>query len=200
MKRILYLSLVIFTLSLFTTSCQNDKPAQNPKPELRKKQQQRKANQKKKQNQKKANQQKKTKPALKPKRLPKISQLKKANIQTQAAIKTINENKVAKGKQPFRLTGKNIVIKGMAIDKPRKTAAAGVYVKIGNQFFETNYGQNQRAFADRSKNPKYLKSGFTITIPKAKIKNGDYDVSLCVVSSDRKTYYETEKKVKVKIR
>lgn len=196
MKRILYLLLTIFTLGLFATSCQNDKPAQKPKSELRKKQQQKKANQRKANQKKKRKNQKRAKPAA----LPPISKLKKSTKQTQAVIRTINDKNPGKDKQPFRITEKTITVKGVAVDTPRKTAAAGVYVKIGKQFFKTNYGQPQKAFADRAKNPKYLKSGFTVKIPKAKIKQGDYDVSLYVVSSDRKTYYEIAKTVKVKIR
>ncbi len=199
MKKILYLFLVIFTLALFAVSCQSDK--QNTPSELRQNQL-KKANQKKKQKnqrkakQKKTNQQKKAKPAG----LPLISQLQKSEKQTHAFIKRINDKNPVIDKPPFRLTENTITIKGMAIDKPRRTAAAGVYVKIGDQFFKTDYGQSQRAYAERAKNPKYLKSAFTVTIPKHKIKQGDYDVSLCVVSSDKKKYYETAKKVKVEIR
>lgn len=210
MKRILHLLFIILTLSLFATSCQSDKPT-NEVSEIRKKQiektNKKKANQKKltqrqKANQKKLNQRKKAnqKKAKSTAALPPISQLKKSEKNTHAFIKTINDKNAAKDKQPFRITENKITIKGMAIDKPRKTAAAGVYVKIGDQFFKTDYGQPQRAYAERAKNMKYLKSGFTLTIPKNKIENGDYDVSLYVVSSDKKNYYETAKKVKVKIR
>ncbi len=214
MKKILYLSLLIFTLGLFAAGCQNDGTAQKEPSEIRKqhlkKENRRKAKQNRQGRQK--NQQKAKRKKAKPQKklkeqntpqsaaLPPISQLKKSEKNTHAFIKTINGKNAAKDKQPFRITENKITIKGMAIDKPRKTAAAGVYVKIGDQFFKTDYGQPQRAYSERAKNPKYLKSGFTVVIPKNKIKNGDYDVSLCVVSSDKKNYYEMAKKVKVKIR
>lgn len=48
--------------------------------------------------------------------------------------------------------------------------------------------------------PNIKKVGFIANIPKDKIKKGDYEVSLYVVSSDRKSYYETDDKIKIKIR
>jgi|GEM_PF-1171658 len=191
MKNLLPLLFIIFTISVFT-NCQSDsQTAKKNKTEQRKK-----ANKKKKPNQKQANKKKNTKP----KPLPPIAKLKKSDKQTRGSIYNINGSNTAKGKQPFRITDKNITIKGRAIDKPRKTAAAGVYVKIGKQYFKANYGQPSKAFADNTKNPKYNKVAFTANIPKSKIKNGDYEVSLCVVSSDRKTYYEQKETIKIKIR
>jgi len=191
MKNLLPLLFIIFTISVFT-NCQSDsQTAKKNKTEQRKN-----ANKKKKPNQRKANKKKR----VKSKPLPPITKLKKSTKQTQASISKISGNIVAKDKQPFRITEDKIIIRGMAIDRPRKTAAAGVYVKIGEQYFRANYGQPSKKFANKAKNPKYRRAAFTANIPKRKIKNGDYEVSLCVVSSDRKTYYEQKKKVKIKIR
>jgi len=193
MKNLLPILFIIFTISLFT-NCQSDsQTAKKPKTEQRKKTNK---NKKKKANQKKANKKKKAKP----KPLPPLNKLKKSDKQTRALVKVINDKNLFKAKQPIRITEETIKITGAAIDKAKNTRAAGVYVKIGKQTFKAKYGLPDKAFAKTMKNQKFLKSGFTITIPKAKIKRGDYDVNLCVVSSDRKTYYEQKDKVKIKIR
>lgn len=190
-KNLLPLLIIIFSISIYT-SCQNDSAStKKTKTEQRKK-----LNKAKKANKKNANKKKNAKP----KPLPPISKLKKSDKQTRATIHEVNGNKAAKDKQPFRLTDKNILVKGIAIDRPRKNPAAGVYVKIGEQYFKANYGKPSKILAEQTKNPRYSKAGFSVNIPKTKIKNGDYEVSLCVVSSDRKTYYEQKEKVKIKVR
>lgn len=198
MKNLLPLLFIIFTISLFT-NCQSDsQTAKKPKTEQRKKTNK---NKKKKPNQKQANKKKKlNQKQAKPKPLPPLNKLKKSDKQTKGFVKVINDKNLFKVKQPIRITEEMIKITGVAIDRAKKTRAAGVYVKIGDQTFKAKYGLSDKAFAQKMKNQKFLKSGFTVTIPKAKIKRGDYDLSLHVVSSDRKTYYEQKEKVSIKIR
>ena len=177
-------------MSLFT-NCQGDSQTT----EKSKTEQRKNNNKKKNPNQKKANKKKNTAPKL----LPPIGKLKKSQKKTRAYIYNISDKSVTKDKQPFRITD-DIVVKGIGIDQPRKTVAEGVYVKIGKQYFKADYGKPSKDFATKAKNPKYAKAGFVVTIPKGKIKKGDYEVGVCVVSSDRKTYYEQEKKVSIKVR
>lgn len=202
MKRIIPL-LIIFVVGLCFTACQNDpKTAEKPKvvqKKNQKKKNQQKKNQKKKQQKK--NQQKKPADTAKAKALPPISKLKKSDKVTTARIRMINDQKIKSDmKTPPRITDDVLKIAGVAIDKPQKTAAAGVYLKIGEKFYKTNYGQPNKAIVKSLKNPKYLKSNFRIQIPTAGIKKGNYDVGIFVVSSDRKTYYEVKDKVAIKIR
>jgi len=193
MKNLLPLLIIIFTISVFT-SCQNDSPStKKSKTEQRKK-----LNKVKKADKKKVNKKKNTK--AKPKPLPPISKLEKSDKQTRVIIQNVSGKNIAKDKQPFRLTEDKITVRGIAVDTPRKTAAVGVYVKIGDQYFKANYGKPSKDFANRTKNPKYGKAGFVATIPKDKIKRGDYELSVCVVSSNRKTYYEQKDKIKIKVR
>lgn len=122
MKNLLPLLVIIFTISLFA-GCQNDgSTTKKSKTEQHKKLKKVKNANKKKKN-------------AKPKPLPPIGKLKKSTNQTKASIYSINENKAAKDKQPFRLTEKNIVIKGTAIDKPKKNACSRcIYKNRGTVF------------------------------------------------------------------
>jgi len=146
----------------------------------------------------KKDRQKKKKP--KPKPLPAINKLKKSEKSTNASIHFINGTNIRKNEDPTRITNEFIEIKGVAIDRPRKGTAAGVYLKINDQYFKAKYGQKHQAFVRKFKNKKYLKSGFFAKIPKNKFKKGDYDITILVVSNNRNNYYEVKKKTKIKIR
>ena len=192
MKNLLPLLFIIFSISLFT-SCQNDKSTTTKKPKT---EQRKKANQ----NKKKKPTKKQANKNTKPKPLPPLSKLKKSDKKTHALIKNINDKSLFKTKQPIRITEDEIKIKGVAIDSHKQATAAGVYLKIGNQTFKAKYGLPDKEIVKNKKKKKYLKSGFTLNIPKTKIKNGDYDINIYVVSSDRKTYFESKQNVKIKIR
>ena len=129
-----------------------------------------------------------------------MNKFKKSAEQTLAKIQNINGNSVAKAKQPFLINSQDIIIKGIAIDRPHQTSAADVYVKIGKQYFKAKYGKPSKGVVANTKNPKYNKAGFVAHIEQGKIKKGDHEVSLCVVSSDRKVYYEQKNKVRIRVK
>lgn len=140
----------------------------------------------------------KKKPKAKP--LPRIGKLKKSGKITNAAIQFVNGTDVRKVKDPVRITDEFIEIKGAAIDRPMKQTAAGVYLKINDQYFKARYGQKNPTLVRALKNKDYIRSGFSAKIAKSKFEKGDYDVTVLVVSSNRKVYYEVKKKTKIKIR
>jgi len=184
MRKILFVFIISLVCSLVITSCQSDT-----------------ANQQKNKTEQKKARGKKKKNAKKKKPLPPMNKLTKSAKSTTGYINLINNTKITKDltKTP-RITDDTLKISGIAIDKPRKTAAAGVYVKIGKKYYKTKYGQANKALAKRLKNPKYSRSGFRVNIPSAKIGKGDYEVEVFVVSSDRKNYYKQKNPVKIKIR
>jgi len=186
MKRnTIIIPLIIVFLGLFATGCGNSTPDE--------KQQKKAPNQ----TVKKDEEQKKK---AKRKPLPRIGKLKKSGKITNAAIQFVNGTDVRKAKDPVRITDEFIEIKGAAIDRPMKKTAAGVYLKINDQYFKARYGQKNPTLVRALKNKDYIKSGFSAKIAKSKFEKGDYDVTLLVVSSNRKVYYEVKKKIKIKIR
>jgi len=182
MKKALYFWLIIIGIGAFT-ACQSDsktvKAPENKQQQIKKK---------------KAPQKKKIKP------LPTIDRLKKSERGTNGSIHFINGIDIRKTKEVPRITDEFIEIKGVAIDRPAKKTAAGVYLKIGDQFFKTRYGRKNRALSRKLKSKKYDNAGFSVKIPKSKLKEGDYDIGVFVVSRSRKSYYQLKKETKIKIR
>lgn len=128
-----------------------------------------------------------------------IDKLKKSERQTRAMIKRINDEPVLEAKQSLEITDDMIEITGIAIDSHERNLAVGVYIKIDDQLFEAKYGIPDEGIVKHTKEKKYYKSGFFVEIPKNKLKKGKCDISLLVISSDRKTYYEQKKKVSIKV-
>ncbi len=187
MKQVFPLLLLMAFLSIFSVACQD---GDTRKPGS-------KSSQKKKKNSKKQTKKKNNSTAV----LPPISKLKKSPKQTYALLSSVNDYNTSKDDQPFALdTDEAITLKGTAIDKPNKALAAGVYVKIGKQVFKTNYGAPRKKAVERLKAEKYLKSGFSVVIPKAKLKKGKHNVQLLVVAKNRKTYYEQKNKIAINVK
>lgn len=144
--------------------------------------------QKKKNIQKKGTQANKTSPNAK---------LVKSTKPTKAGIRVVNDKAVAKQKQPIVVTEKGLKLSGFAVDAPNKTVAKQVYIVVGEKEFKVNkYGIAKQALA-KSLGKEYLKSGFAVTIPKAKLPKGNHDVKVKVIASKGNTYYTVNSGVKI---
>ncbi len=130
----------------------------------------------------------------------KISGLKKSNRQTFGLIRFLNDTNPTVEEQPIIISGENIKIKGVAIDKHQEDLAAGVYIKAGNEFYKADYGQPNKIVVAKMENPKYLRSGFTLNIPTKKLKKGINQLGLLVLSSDGASYYEQKNKIRIKVK
>jgi hypothetical protein len=93
----------------------------------------------------------------------------------------------------FELFGdKSILVMGWAIDGPTKTLAGGVDVVIDQAPYSAHYGTGRTDVAGYYKRPDYEKSGFELTLPPGQLTKGDHSLSIRIISSDRKSYYQGE--------
>jgi hypothetical protein len=87
------------------------------------------------------------------------------------------------GDTPFGITG-------WAVDDAKKVTAGGVDVVIDQVPFSAHYGSERVDVATHFKQPEYQKSGFELTIAPGQLAKGQHSVSIRVISSDKKSYYQ----------
>src|SRR5262249_7827530 len=108
------------------------------------------------------------------------------------AIDQIGAARAPFGAGPIQVAGVGeFRVTGWAVDQSVQSTAGGVDVLIGDTPFRSIYGIDRRDVADAYQRPKYLASGFTLTIPAEKLVKGRHMLRLRVISSDGRCYYRT---------
>jgi hypothetical protein len=82
-------------------------------------------------------------------------------------------------------------VSGWAVDHPSRSAAGGVDVAIDRTPFPSTYGATRDDVAEYFQRPGYRDSGFTAGIPAGAIAKGEHALTLRVVASDGRCYYQT---------
>jgi len=82
-------------------------------------------------------------------------------------------------------------VSGWAVDQSLQSVGGGVDVLIDETPFRSVYGADRRDVVDHFKRPRYLESGFTLSIPAKTLAQGRHALSFRVVSSDGSCYYQT---------
>ena len=82
-------------------------------------------------------------------------------------------------------------VSGWAVDHPSKAAAGGVDVVIDKTPYPSTYGATRDDVADYFQRPAYRESGFAAGIPGGAIAKGEHVLTLRVVASDGRCYYQT---------
>ena len=82
-------------------------------------------------------------------------------------------------------------VSGWAVDHPSRAAAGGVDVVIDRTPFPSTYGATRDDVAEYFQRPAYRDSGFTAGIPAGAIAKGEHALTLRVVASDGRCYYQT---------
>ena len=92
-----------------------------------------------------------------------------------------------------------LIVKGWAIDKKNNNLAGGVYIDINGKLFPAVYRIPLPDVAKSFNNPLFRLCGFERVIPFYSIGKGEYEVSLKILTKDKKAYYVSDKLAKVKI-
>ena len=83
-----------------------------------------------------------------------------------------------------------LAITGWAVDEPKKAPAGGVDLVIDGVPYSAHYGTERTDVATHFKRPAYANSGFELRMAAGQINKGPHAVSMRVISSNRKSYYE----------
>jgi len=82
-------------------------------------------------------------------------------------------------------------VTGWAVDAPRRAPAAGVDVVIDRTVFPTTYGTDRGDVAQFFKRPNYRDTGFVAIIPAGVVAIGEHWLSIRVLTSDARCYFES---------
>ncbi len=98
--------------------------------------------------------------------------------------------------QPFGKTvkirrGENVMVRGWAIDAPAATLAGGVEIVIDGQAYELPYFLTRADVAAARRSEVYTDCGFLAILSPKLLPEGSHNVTLRIVSADRKTYYQS---------
>jgi len=96
--------------------------------------------------------------------------------------------------------GPFIKVGGFALDTNNRSTAGGVYVDIDGKLFPAFYGTDRQDVADSLGVPSYRYSGFERAIPVSEIATGTHELSIVVLTADRKGYYQPNQKVGLEVR
>ena len=117
-----------------------------------------------------------------------ISQGYKKNEESKYNIDSMNlqvaeDNKIHANNQDM------LLISGWCIDEKNKFSAGDIYLKVGETWIKAEK-QERLDVADYFHSIKYKDSGFTISIPLEKYKEGNYSCSIILINENKKSYCE----------
>jgi len=96
--------------------------------------------------------------------------------------------------------GSFIQVNGWAVDANGKSTAGGVYIDVDDKLFPAFYGTERQNVADSLGVASYRYSGFERAIPVSEIGAGAHELSVIVLTADRKGYYRPDQKVVLEVR
>ena len=88
-----------------------------------------------------------------------------------------------------------ITVRGWAVDVDDRDTAGGVYVDRDGKLFPAFYGDKRKKVARRLGVTAYEHSGFERAIPVSEIGAGTHELSIVVLTNDRKGYYRPNEKI-----
>jgi hypothetical protein len=96
--------------------------------------------------------------------------------------------------------GPFVKVGGFALDANNKSTAGGVYVDVDGKFFPAYYGTDRQDVVDSLGVSSYRYSGFERAIPVSEIGVGTHELSIVILTADRKGYYRPDQKVTLEVR
>ncbi len=133
--------------------------------------------------------------------LPELSTLSPVSSPTSLAVTIRGDGVSQQGQTIFVPEEASFVdLTGWAVDDENESTAGGVYVDVDGRLFPAFYGADRQDVADSSGVPSYRYSGFERAIPVSELGTGAHELSVLVLTADRKGYYEPAEKVTLEVR
>jgi hypothetical protein len=86
----------------------------------------------------------------------------------------------------------SIMFMGWAIDDTTKQLPGGVDIAIDQSVYSAHAGTNRSDVADYFKRPELATAGFELIVPAGQLSKGEHTATIRVISSDKKSYFQTE--------
>lgn len=114
------------------------------------------------------------------------------------AIDSINGQRVVNSYAKInRQQMPQIHLRGWAVDKMAKQAAGGVILKVGRHTLTALYGRERPDIVRNLRSEQYRYSGFSLSFDSHLLPIGEYQLSLRILTHDRKRYFLIEQCIKV---
>ncbi len=131
-----------------------------------------------------------------------LNTLQQLNETTKFSIDSLNDTSFAQPPPvPIRVPANgSIILGGWAVDVRANGVASGVVVSIdGTTNAQATYGADRQDVATALGNPAYRLSGFTATFPANTLSPGRHTITLKILTSDGKSYYQPDQVVEIEI-
>lgn len=122
-------------------------------------------------------------------------------------IETVAGKPVVEGRPVVVPKGSSSVrVTGWAVDEESGEPAGGVFVEVDGERFPAFYGRSRTAGVPKRERaalgvpPRYEFTGFELEVPKAKIQPGEHELSVIVVTADRKEHYRPGQGAVIEVR
>lgn len=140
-------------------------------------------------------------PGAQPAVPPKPGRLDAARGSTRGVVSRINQMRAIKNRGPVTVSADEVLVsvKGWAVDRKAEKAAGGVYVSVEGDLYPAYYGANSENVARKFGVPAYANVGFQADIPVSELEDGTNELSLIVLTSDRKAYYRNTGKAAIEV-
>jgi len=132
----------------------------------------------------------------------KAPQLQKVPGDTSYSVDSINNSPVPKSGPVIVKAGERptVIIAGWAVDGAAKAPAGGVTFSIdGKSEMTATYGAERPDVASVLKEPNYKLSGFGLAIPTQSLEKGRHAITMKILTSDKKGYYEPNRKFEIEV-
>jgi cbb3-type cytochrome oxidase subunit 3 len=134
----------------------------------------------------------------------KTENLTLAEGSTQFHIDSVNDSPLSQqnpGIINVSLQNETLTISGWAVDQEAKNTAGGVFVSIDGQIdIPAMYGGDRPDIAASLGENRYRFSGFVAFFATSVVGEGQHVLSLKIVTSDKKAYYEPDQEILIEVR
>ncbi|NPD45558.1 MULTISPECIES: hypothetical protein [unclassified Lentimicrobium] len=110
-----------------------------------------------------------------------------------------NINRANNFEEAVEIKGESIEIRGWAVDDLHNSSALGMVIRIGEKYFPSDYGLPRADVAKAFTNQEFEFSGWNVIIPTKELEEGEYELSVYILSKDETTYYKDDTNYKIKI-
>ncbi|MCX6150718.1 MAG: radical SAM protein [Ignavibacteriales bacterium] len=125
----------------------------------------------------------------------------KLNRTTRYEIEMINNNPIVNQNgnvKQINIFGEELFFEGWALDDLNDDLAGGILIKINDMLFPTNYGFRKQLVLNKL-GDRFTNSGFARRIFTSEIGKGKHQISLIVLTKDRKGYFEANNVIEILI-
>jgi len=125
-----------------------------------------------------------------------INEYPEINGVTYSCVDVINNEVVILQTEPIIIDNGEITARGWAVDRYADSPASAVFITIDDKMdFPSTYGLDRPDVADVYKNNNFRYSGFKASLASSLLENSPHNLTIKIVSRDKRGYYKSSQNV-----